>query len=69
MIGLKHENRQALRRQFEFSNYFLSGLGAGLGWFLTRWSLSVSELGSPSVSVPIEFTNNNRPTIQVINHG
>ena len=25
------------------------GLGAGLGWLLTRWSLTVSELGSPEV--------------------
>ena len=26
------------------------GLGAGLGWLLTSWSLTVSELGSPTVS-------------------
>ena len=41
----------------------ISGLGAGLGWLLTRWSLSVSELGSPTVTVPVTFTNNNNPVI------
>ena len=29
----------------------------------TRWSLTVSKLGSPEVNVPVTFTNTNTPTI------
>ena len=46
-------------------NYLYSGLGAGLGWLLSRLTLAVSELGSPEVNVPVTFTNTNNPVITV----
>ena len=48
------------------SNYLYLGLGAGLGWLLSRLTLAVSELGSPEVNVPVTFTNTNNPVITVM---